>query len=359
MPPHDLRRGHDRVVGAERLRAVPGRPVDPQLRPERALLRREHREPRPFRCRHLVSTRLGEHVVGVHGVALVLDEVLRTPGPERLLVGDCEVDEGALRREAGARQPAEGNRLGRREVQHVDRPAPPHEAVDEVAGIGLSAPPLLVDGDDVGVTHEQQARRVGIGALDARDEARASGLRLEPLHVEPGAPEVTLEDVGGVGLVARLDGAVVHALRLDQLLEQVDRLVAHVPTSVDAIGSRRYRSRPSDSCHRSARPASAMCSRCANVSLSAMTPQCFLGKIPRASSCTLAGTEGLRRVDEHHHALLVVLFDRLDATRDVVERVTVGRETERARRRAPRRGRASGGTSAARRRRCPRPRCGG
>ena len=46
---HHLGGGDQGVVGAERLGAVAGRAVHPDLRPERALLRHQHRQARTFR----------------------------------------------------------------------------------------------------------------------------------------------------------------------------------------------------------------------------------------------------------------------------------------------------------------------
>ena len=94
--------------------------------------RDQHREARPCRRRHLEPARLGEHVVGVHGVALVVEQPVGAPGAERLLVGDREVDQRALRAEPAVGEAAERDRLRRGEVEHVDRAAAPHEAVDDL-----------------------------------------------------------------------------------------------------------------------------------------------------------------------------------------------------------------------------------
>ena len=95
---HDLGRGDERVVGAERLRPVAGRararvsfdqnvPFSPTSTGRRV----------PVGRRHLEPARLGEHVVGVHRVALVLEQPVGAPRAVRLLVGDREVDQRALR----------------------------------------------------------------------------------------------------------------------------------------------------------------------------------------------------------------------------------------------------------------------
>ena len=125
---HDLGRGHERVVGVERLRSVSGRPVHADLGPERALLPHQHGEPRSGRRRDLEAARLREHVVGVHRVALVVEQPVGTPGAERLFVGDREVDQRALGPEPTVGESAEGNRLRGGEVEHVDRAVDPRRS---------------------------------------------------------------------------------------------------------------------------------------------------------------------------------------------------------------------------------------
>ena len=235
--PDDLRRGDNRIVGAERLRRVSGRPAHSELRPVRALLVDHHREAGSGGCRDLEPARLGQHVVGVHGVALVLDQPLRAPCAQRLLVGDGEVGERSARLEAGIGKPPERQRHGRGLVEHVDSAAPPDEPVDDLGAEGIAAPPVRVHRHDVGVAHEQERRRLRIAALDAGHEAAAAGLGLVTLHVEAGTLEVVAEQVDVLGLLARLDAAVVDALVADQVAQEVDRLGggvvgagAHSPT---------------------------------------------------------------------------------------------------------------------------------
>src|SRR5205823_14775729 len=69
-----------------------------------------------------------------------------------------------------------------------------------------------------------ERRRLRIAALDAGHEAAAAGLGLVALHVEAGTLEVVAEQVDVLGLLARLDAAVVDALVADQVAQEVDRL---------------------------------------------------------------------------------------------------------------------------------------
>src|SRR4029453_15960098 len=99
-----------------------------QLRPERSLLPDDHREADPRRRGYLVAARLGEDIVRIDGLTLVYEEPVGAPHSLRLLVGDREVEQRAARPEAAVGKTAERDGLRRGEVQHVDRPATPHEA---------------------------------------------------------------------------------------------------------------------------------------------------------------------------------------------------------------------------------------
>ena len=129
------------------------------------------------------------------------------------------------------RQPAPGQRLerdglGGGEVQHVDRAAAPHLAVHQLAAEGIARPVLGRHGHDVGVAHQAQRRRRRVGALDAGDEAGAAGrpVGLVDLDVEAAALQVGAQHVAGAHLLAGGDGAVVHALVADELLQQLHGL---------------------------------------------------------------------------------------------------------------------------------------
>ena len=226
-------RPHEGVVGAVRHRAVTGRPRDPQAAPGDSLL--PHRDPDERRlARSTVQpTALGQHVVGVDRVTCVIGHPLHPVRAARLLVGDAEVDQVAARAEPGGGEVVERDRHRRRQVEHVDRTATPHLAVDQLAAERIATPPRLVDRDDVGVAHQAQARSVPVGALDAGHHRGTTGRRLEPLDVEAGGAEVRGERVCVAALEPRPRRPVVHAPVADQGLQQLDRaagqVVAHAP----------------------------------------------------------------------------------------------------------------------------------
>ena len=101
-----------------------------------------------------------------------------------------------------ARQSLGGHRHRRGEVEHVDRAASPHLAVDELTAEGIVPPSVGVRGHDVGVPHQQQRGRGRIGAFDARDEARSSGSGLVALDVETVTFEVRLEQIRAAHLLS-------------------------------------------------------------------------------------------------------------------------------------------------------------
>ena len=119
-----------------------------------------------------------------------------------------------------------GHRRG--EVQHVDGAPSPHlgpgRAVDELAAEGVAGPSFGVDGDDVGVAHQAQARRAGLAAFHAGDERDPARGRLEAGHVEAGVAEERVERVGVAMLEARAGRAVVDAAVADHRLQQLDGL---------------------------------------------------------------------------------------------------------------------------------------
>ena len=205
-PAHHLGRGHERVVGAERLARVAGRARHRDAAPVRTLLTHDHRQPRTGGAGHLEAAGLGDHVVGHHRVALVVDEMARAPrcrAPPRRRPRGTRACPSARSRAAASRLNATAIDAVRFSMSTAPRPqissstrSPPN---------GARRPAVGVRGHDVGVAHQQQRRRVRIAALDARDEALAPGLRLVALEVEPRATEVLRERVDRTVLVPRLD----------------------------------------------------------------------------------------------------------------------------------------------------------
>ncbi len=100
----------------------------------------------------------------------------------------------------------------------------PGWAVDELAAERVAGPSFGVDGDDVGVAHQAQARRARFAAFHACDERDPARGRLEAGHVEAGVAEERVERVGVAMLEARARRAVVDAAVADHRLQQLDGL---------------------------------------------------------------------------------------------------------------------------------------
>ena len=166
---------------------------------------------------------LGQDVVRPERVPVRLAHMASAERAASLLVGAGEVDETPTRPPPpwppGQRLQSHG--LGSREIQHVERPSPPHLTVHQLSPEGITRPRLRIDRDDIGVAHQAQRRRRRVTALDAGYQARpARGRRgVVDLEVEPAALEVGPQHVGRTHFLARADGTVVHALVTDQLLQ--------------------------------------------------------------------------------------------------------------------------------------------
>ena len=223
-PLHDGGRRHQRVVGLERGAAVAGGAVHAELPPGHPLLADVDAHVGLLLRAAVQAAVLGEHEVRRDGVAVVVGHPPHPVRTAALLVGHGEVDQVALRAEAGGGEVLErdGHRGG--EVQHVHRAAAPHLAVDQFAAERVAAPAGFVDGHDVGVAHQAQGGRVGVGALDAGHQRLALRRRPEGLEVQPRAAEVLAEDVRVAGLEAALGRAVVDAAGADERLEQLHGL---------------------------------------------------------------------------------------------------------------------------------------
>ena len=220
---HHLGRLHQRVVGTERHAAVRRGAPHPQRPPGDALLAGVHHHPA-----HTVgtdirpATELRQHVIAADGIPVLLAHPLGAPVAAGLLVGDAEVDEGALRLPTAARQLPKGHCHRRGDVQHVDGATAPHLAVDQLAAERVATPAGRVHRHHVGVPHQAQRGCRGVAALDARHHRPAPGQRLELFDTDTGTLEVAAEQFGVACLVARLGRAVVHALVADECLQQLD-----------------------------------------------------------------------------------------------------------------------------------------
>ena len=171
-PLHDCGRGHQRVVGLVRHRAVAGCAANAQAAPGDTLLADVDRDVRLVLGTAVQAALLGQHVVGADRIGLVVGHPLHAVRAARLLVGDGEVDQVAAGAEPTGGEVAKGDRHRRGEVEHVDRAAAPDLAVDQLATERIARPSALVDRHDIGVAHQAQARSGRVAALDARRPAR-------------------------------------------------------------------------------------------------------------------------------------------------------------------------------------------
>ncbi len=220
-PAHDLGGLHERVVAPVRHRSVPGRSAHTESAPGQALLADIDRDGAfAVRIDGRPPAEFGQHVVGVDDVPMVLGHPVGSPDAARLLVGHAEVDEVALGPEAFRGEAAEGDGHRRGQVQHVDRPAAPHLAVDHLAGERIVPPPVGVHRHHIGVGHEAQRWRVRIGPFDPGDQRVTSRSRGEAFDLEPCTFEVLHEQVGVPRLLAGVGRAVVDAFVADQRLQQ-------------------------------------------------------------------------------------------------------------------------------------------
>ena len=130
-------------------------------------------------CRDREAARLGDHVVGSRTAsALVLHEVLGAVRPPASSSATASVDERARGPEARRRPGAcMATAIDAGQVEHVDGAAAPHQP-------SMSSPPngsFSQRSSFTGTTSvwpdEAQRRRVGVAALDARDQARPTGRR--------------------------------------------------------------------------------------------------------------------------------------------------------------------------------------
>ena len=150
-----------------------------------------------------------------------LAQPLRTESVTDLLVGSRGKDEVARRLEALTCERCKRDSTGCNLPLHVERPAPPHRAVAQLAAERVRAPLGRVREHDIGVREEEQRRPVA-ATRDARNEVCSFRHPRVQLHLRAVFLEVLAEKLCRGGLVARRVGRV-HA---DELLQELGHLVA-------------------------------------------------------------------------------------------------------------------------------------
>ena len=95
-------------------------------------------------------------MIGTHIIPVIFGHPFGAPHAAGFFVGDTEVDEVALGREAFVGELAEHDGHRRGEVEHVNCTSAPNFAVDDVGCERVVGPPVSVDRHDVGMAHEAQ-----------------------------------------------------------------------------------------------------------------------------------------------------------------------------------------------------------
>ncbi len=139
-------------------------------------------------------------------LGVLAHEELGAERAARLLVGHQAEDHVARRPAPGCLRAHERRQHHRHAALHVERAAPPHEAVVLLTGERRVAP-ASGGGDDVDVSLQQQRRRAAL-ALQARDEARPVGLGCHDLHLAAQLLEQPAHPVDALALVAGRVGRV-------------------------------------------------------------------------------------------------------------------------------------------------------
>ena len=152
---------------------------------------------------------------------MVVDHPLCAVLAARFLVGDGEVHERPARLPPAPGQVPEGDGHRRGDVEHVDRAAAPHLAVDQLAAERVAGPPVGIGGDDVRVAHQAERRGRGIAALDAGHDRPTAGTGVEPLDPVPRAGQLVGQQIGAADLLPGIRRTVVDAPVADQRLQQL------------------------------------------------------------------------------------------------------------------------------------------
>ncbi len=148
------------------------------------------------------SADLAEHVLGAHEVRVLVDQEVGSLRTARLLVGDRREDHVARERDLRSGEQREDRRAHGDHVLHVDGPASPDVAIDDLRTEGVVLPFGRVGLDHVQVAGQEQRRRATVTA-HARDETGPSGLGLEQRGLDARLAQPLGDTLGGGPLVAR------------------------------------------------------------------------------------------------------------------------------------------------------------
>ena len=151
----------------------------------------------------------------------MVDHPLRAPRAAGFLVGNCEVDQGALGSKPALREVAKRDRLGGGLVEHVERATTPDFTVDQLATEWVAAPSVAVHRHHVGVSHQTHRRCGRVGAFHASDQGRAARARLVRGQLDAGSFEVGAKQIDIAHLATGIRRPVVDAFGANQSLQQL------------------------------------------------------------------------------------------------------------------------------------------
>ncbi len=247
----DPRRLHERVVGDRRHRGVAAAAAHAEQERRAHLLGGGAEVERPAAEHDPVAAALVDRVVGAHRVRVLADEPREPEVLADLLVGRGDEDEVAVRPEPLPRQARDRDRARRHLALHVERPAPPDLAVDDLARPRVALPLGRVGEHGVGVGEERERRPAPVPA-DPRDEVGALRHLRDQLDLDARVLEVGPQHLGR----ARLVPGRVDRVGADELPQELDHgaqsdsfayAVSAFRTSHSSGKNRCFTSRPSTS----------------------------------------------------------------------------------------------------------------
>ena len=181
-----------------------------------------------------LADRLGH---ALEQVRMLLDEEFGTPVAARLLVGGEGEHDVAVRLAPLAHPLPDDREDHRVHVLHVDRAAPPHAAVGDLARERVTAPVERVGRHDVQVTVNEQCGAAPVVPFHAGDEAGPLRVRLEDGGLQPDLAQQARHVLGGppfaragvVPRVGRVDPDQVSADVDDLILSLGSEVLSHAP----------------------------------------------------------------------------------------------------------------------------------